>query len=183
MVRRMFFRVDKPGIRLGEVKGPNPFRTANQGLVQTMEAAMAIGPGAVQSLLLSDRWFSLRQGQTTCAPTILIEIVYEQVRIEIDPALPSRWDCHYLFDALTFARRFRDERRPGYAIYSCECEGPALCFDMATVSKGLSDLVHLSLELDQLRVRAITYWGGLVKPTFPEILATGRVTYGHPVEP
>jgi hypothetical protein len=156
-------------------------------LVTYIQQTLDEGPASLARYLSTPEWqrLNLSQGELGFKPEdlkmmIVLEAIFEQVRAELAPWLPSRMNCVFTWSNIELADRFRSEYAPGGTIHRCRVmEGSAVELDGGLLPPGinLADLSPRTLadEVKATRARAEKYWNAQALPDFPELLIVGKV--------
>jgi len=103
---------------------------------------------------------------TTRAPIALLELAFELVRLREFPAMPSRFECLFLWDNEGWAREYHNDA--GYAgLYIVEIA------DEEQVFKGDFALItnfNLPDTIEKMMGRARRYWNGEIQGKYEELL-------------
>ena len=162
-------------------------------LVTQIQSVIDEGPAALARHLSAPEWERLNvdSDELGLEPEgvkmmIVLEAIFEQVRLKSAPSLPSRMNCVFTWPSLELARRFRIQYVPGGTIHRCRViEGLAVELDGGLLPPGINlvDLSPsaLSHEVRATRARAEKYWNAPASPDFPELLIVGSVEVVDPV--
>ena len=183
--RREVFRVDRSPMPPGTLV--NPYYMASH-LRLIDEARLAVDSGAPGLL---DYLRTARIADANSQPEelpasdrlrmmIVLEAVFESVRLDICPHIPSRHEATFVWSSVDLAKRFRAEYLPTGQIHSCEISnGTATLRDGALLPPGinirLSTVEELQIELARTTARAEQYWRGEQPMTTPELMVKGQV--------
>jgi len=111
---------------------------------------------------------------------IIIDVIFEKIRKEVNPKLVSRFDCNFVFktieNAKLFLRLYRDSAK--CFIYEIEVEEGVKTFDgdFTIVTK------ITPFSINQIERAAKDYWTGKKETNFIETLIEGSVKVIRKVE-
>ena len=105
----------------------------------------------------------------------VVERIFEEVRLEIDPNLPSRLNCAFICDSIgkgSFCNptSYTEILRPGYEIFVVKLKGPHRIHKAN--SEVYTEASIVSHDVKEVREWAKRYWWWDDNPTFGEILVT-----------
>jgi len=170
------YHVSNDLLSLGTIQLRNwQFREYYNLYIPVIESAIP-NPTALQSILLTDRWISLRLNQSYMAITTLIEVVFEQTRREIAPEAPCRWDCSFFFLKPMDAYDYIKTHKKNGIVHKCRpLSEPLFISGMALVTPGIDITKPIEDELQVLYNRASEYWKPSNTILIPEVLVKGAV--------
>ncbi|AAR34945.1 GrpB family protein [Geobacter sulfurreducens] len=156
-------------------------------MINAAIAALSTGEKALLAYCQKEAWLLLEMPQEipSLKPEqlkmmIVLEALFEQVRHEEAPTLPSRLASIFTWPVPGVAQRFRDAYFPGGVIHRCVIRsGSALEFDGALLPPGINldqaGPLAMAEEVRRVRQRAERYWRRAHEPEFPELLVQGTV--------
>lgn len=111
----------------------------------------------------------------------LLEEVYERLRRDQFPELPSRWNSIFLFNQEALAREFRDSQRPTDLLYKVEpldseIEIKIATLDMSIINPDIPKTRPLCVS--ELELQALKYWQtshNEIQKQLPEVLIEGPI--------
>jgi hypothetical protein len=111
---------------------------------------------------------------------IVLEAVFEGVRLEKYPHIPSRQDATFVWPSIDLAREFRARYIPDGHMHLCEIlNGTATLRDGALLPPGIdihiASIEELQTEFAHTRARAERYWRGGDSMAMPELMVNGQV--------
>jgi hypothetical protein len=107
---------------------------------------------------------------------VLIEAVFERVRLEAAPQLPSRLESTFLWPTVGLADRFRERYRPRGIVHRCTlAEGMPVWRDASVVAVGVDLAASFDDEIARLEGRARRYWSSDPPFDYSELLVRGTV--------
>lgn len=156
-------------------------------MIEATMAAIAAGEDALCDHCQSDAWLRLplpdefpALGPEQLTMMIVLEALFELVRRQEAPRLPSRLKSIFSWPERELAHRFREAYVPGGIIHRCVIRsGSALDCDGALLPPGINldqnGPLALAGEVHRVRQRAERYWRRDHTPEFPELLVSGSV--------
>ncbi len=115
---------------------------------------------------------------------VLIEAIFERVRLRVAPGLPSRFDSVFLWPTLRLAQDFRERYRSHGLIHRCVLvEGDPLSRDASFVAAGMDLSVPVDDEVRKIEQRAVEYWRADAHISYPEVLVQGIVVVTEVLAP
>ncbi len=116
-------------------------------------------------------------------PVLVIEVVFEDVRLAEFAGRPSRWDSVHLFELEADAVEFALKYPPRPYIYEVSVSDAELVLraDQILVNEGANTQADPLTEINQMRDRARKYWSGhLTRNSFIEVLVpAGQASLGR----
>lgn len=143
------------------------------------------GADAVRRLLAGDACEHSSGGDGCRLEMVLLEAIFDRVRLRDAPGSPGRLDAVFAWPSLALARRFRDGYRPRGIIYRCAVAGTAAERDAGLVVEAyeVADLRHpAARDLRRVADRARRYWQARRPMALPELLVHGVVVVEAIVE-
>ena len=158
-----------------------PYAVGRECATALRLAVSALGEGseALALLLAGDAWKRLRGEGEHVAEMILLEALFERVRVAVAPRAPSRLNAVFAWRSLGLARRYRADYRPGGVVLRCVLDaGTSEERDGAVVVEAFetADLADpRPRDLRRVEALAVRYWVARAPMAFPELLVRGRV--------
>jgi hypothetical protein len=173
------YHVTASPIPAGRVLRPYAIGREHATVIQQAVNALREGAEALALLLAGDAWEHLRREGDRVAEMILLEALFERVRVAVAPRSLSRLNAVFAWRRLGLARRYRAEYRPGGVVLRCVLDtGTAEERDGAVVV-GAFETADLAdprpRDLRRVEALARRYWAGRAPMAFPELLVRGRV--------
>ena len=173
------YHVAASPIPVGKVLLPYAIGRERAAVLQLVVSALGRGSDALARLLAGDAWERLRGEGEYVAEMVLLEALFEQVRVALVPRASSRLGAVFAWGSLDLARRYRTEYQPGGVILRCvlavgsadERDGALLveAFETADLAAPRPQ------DLRRVEGLAVRYWAGRAPMAFPELLVRGRV--------
>ncbi len=164
---------------VGNVLLPYAVGRARATVLQQAIRALGEGSDALALLLASDAWEHLRGDGALTAEMVLLEALFERVRVALVPRSLSRLGAVFTWESLDLARRYRTEFQPDGVILRCVlAAGTAEERDGAVVVEAFetADLADpRPRDLRRVERLAARYWAAQAPMAFPELLVRGRV--------
>jgi hypothetical protein len=161
-------------------------RDCHEPLARISQARQS-GLRAVVDLIASDVWHSLPNCGPYPRPMMLLEAVFEWMRVQSAPALPSRLAAVFAWETLALANRYRAAYRPGGVIHRGQLvSGRSATHDAALIVGAFeaADLITPTMRDVQLvEERAARYWRGLAPMALPEVLVHGDLVVESVIDP
>jgi hypothetical protein len=141
--------------------------------------ALEEGSDALALLLAGDAWECLHGEGEQVAAKVLLEALFEWVRVALVPQSHSRLGAVFCWESLDLAHRYRTEYQPGGVILRCVLDaGTAEERDGAVVVEAF-ETTNLAdprpRDLHRAERLAARYWAAQAPMAFPELLIHGRV--------
>lgn len=178
----MLYHVAATSLPAGQVL--RPYAVARDYVVplRLVEEALSVGSRAVLQLLAGVTWKHVLQHGRYPVEMVVLEAIFERVRMRTAPDLPSRYDAVFAWGTMDLATRYRTEYSPSGVIHRCALvagtrveRGGALIVEASEVA----NLMHPQAEdLQWVEDRAAQYWLGRRPMAFPEVLVHGTVVVG-----
>lgn len=166
-------------IPVGKVLLPYAVGRERAAVLQLAASALWEGSDALARLLAGEAWQRLRGEDGYVAEMVLLEALFERVRVALVPRSPSRLGAVFAWESLDLARRYRTEYQPGGVILRCVlAAGTAEEHDGAILVEAFetADLADpRPQDLRRVEGLAVRYWAGRAPMAFPELLVRGRV--------
>ena len=183
----VLFHVAVPALAIGHVLSPYAFAQRSLDLLQQADRALEVGGGdAVAELVAGAAWTRLQDSGGYPVEMILLEAVFERVRRQATPDLPSRFGAVFAWRTLALANRYQVAYHPTGVIHSCRLvAGRRVERDGALLVEVFehADLKHpQGADLRWVEEQAQRYWRGQHPMTFPEVLVHGTVVVEGIVE-
>ena len=173
------YHVSACPIPVGRVLLPYAVGRERASAVRLAVSALGEGSEALALLLAGDAWKRLRGEGEHVAEMILLEALFERVRVAVAPRSPSRLNAVFAWRSLGLARRYRADYRPGGVVLRCVLDaGTAEERDGAVVVEAfeIADLADpRPRDLRRVEALAVRYWAARAPMAFPELLVRGRV--------
>ena len=105
---------------------------------------------------------------------VLMEVVFERVRAELAPALPSQLESAFCWPTLEMARWFQATYRPTGVIHRCLLtEGDAIARESSFVVGGVDLSARFDDAIRAVEQRGVRYWTIDAPHEYPEVLVRG----------
>src|SRR5215203_108822 len=173
------YHVTAHPIPVGRVLLPYAIGREYATVLRLASSALREGSEALALLLAGDAWEHLRGEGEHLAEMILLEALFEQVRIAVMPQSPGRLGAVFAWESLGLAHWYRAEHLPGGVVLRCVLDaGTAEERDGAVVVEAFetADLTDpRPRDLQRVAVLAERYWVARAPMAFPELLVRGRV--------
>jgi hypothetical protein len=173
------YHVSACPIPVGRLLLPYAVGREHTTVLRLAVSALREGPEALALLLAGDAWERLRGEGDRVAEMILLEALFERVRLAVAPRSLSRLDAVFAWRSLGLARRYRAAYQPGGIVLRCVLDaGKSEERDGAVVVEALetADLADpRQRDLRRVEALAVRYWVAQAPMAFPELLVRGRV--------
>jgi len=173
------YHVTASPIPAGRVLLPYAIGRERATVLRLAVSALGEGSEALALLLAGDVWEHLRREGDRVADMILLEALFERVRVAVVPRSPSRLGAVFAWGSLSLARRYRADYLPGGVVLRCILDaGTAEERDGAIVVEAFetADLADpRPRDLRRVEALAVRYWVAQAPMAFSELLVRGRV--------
>ena len=175
----MLLHVSDMALPVGTELRPYAIAQNHRELLRLAVRAIDKGPDAVVDLLAGAAWSHLVTLGDYLAGMVLLEAVFERVRLQIAPDLPSRFGVVFAWGTLADAVRYRDAYLPAGVIHRCAVvAGRSVERDGSLVVRAFEEANFAHPQAtgrSRADEHAVRYWRGQVPMAHPEVLVEGTV--------
>ncbi len=177
--RALLYHIAAGPLPIGRVLLPYAVGRERATVLRLAIRALREGSDALTLLLAGAAWERLREEGKQVAATVLLEALFERVRVALVPQSHSRLGAVFCWGSLDLAHRYRTHYPPGGVILRCVRDaGTAEERDGAVVVEAF-ETTHLAdprpRDLHRAERLAARYWIAQAPMAFPELLVRGRL--------
>ena len=170
------FHVSASPIAPGQAIRPYVLKAELRDALDLVRRALDGDAGARSALLTARGYLRRRFRSDPDTQMVLMETVFERVRVELAPTLPGRFESAFCWPTRELAQWFHDRYRPTGVIHRCVLtEGDQVARDSSFVVGGVNLSARLDDALRPVEQRATRYWMTDEPLAYPEVLVRGRV--------
>ena len=170
------FHVGRGPIAPGQQLRPYELATKMAGTLDLVRRALVGEAPARSELLTADGHLRRQFSSNPEVGLVILEAIFERVRAEIAPGLPSRLESVFLWPTTELAFDFRRRFLPNGTVHRCRIEtGTPLPRDATFVVAGVKLSAVLDQEARNVEQRARSYWTTSEEIAYPEVLVRGTV--------